>query len=131
MTVRGFPARGDGPFNRASKTAWLAVLTCLLTPAQLVIAQPAQSLSEGVQAYYRGDYLAAANLARQLAKVQPGTSGPYVLLARAEASQGNLQQASKRSGKLYESIQTTRKRSIFSHTSVPGFPKRSTSDCLR
>jgi Tfp pilus assembly protein PilF len=93
MTVRGFPARGDGPFNRASKTAWLAILTCLLPPAQLVFAQPAQSLSEGVQAYYRGDYPAAANLARQLAKAQPGTSGPYVLLARAEASQGNLRQA--------------------------------------
>ena len=93
MTVRGFPARGDGPFNRASKTAWLAILTCLLPPAQLVFAQPAQSLSEGVQAYYRGDYPAAANLARQLTKTQPGTSDPYVLLARAEASQGNLRQA--------------------------------------
>jgi tetratricopeptide (TPR) repeat protein len=86
-------AKRSGACNRASKTAWLAVLICLLTPAQLAIAQPAQSLSEGVQAYYRGDYPAAASLARQLAKAQPGKSGPNVLLARAEASQGNLRQA--------------------------------------
>jgi len=92
MTARGFPTRCNAS-NRASKTAWLAVLICQLTPAQLGIAQPAQSLSEGVQAYYRGDYPAAASLARQLAKAQPGKSGPYVLLARAEASQGNLRQA--------------------------------------
>jgi Tfp pilus assembly protein PilF len=93
MPARRFAAKHEGLCPRLSEAAWLAVLMCLLIPAPLALAQSEQLLKESIQAYYRGDYSAAANLAQRLAKAQPGTSAPYVLLARARASQGNIQQA--------------------------------------
>lgn len=71
----------------------VSVLICLFTLLPLAIAQPAHLLKEGFRAYYRGDYSTAADLARQSSKAQPGTSAPYVLLARAEASLGKAPQA--------------------------------------
>jgi tetratricopeptide (TPR) repeat protein len=69
---------------------------CLLALAATAAAQtygPSAALTESTKAFYRGDYLQAAQLAEKHLRAYPKDVPVRLILARAELAQGEFQQA--------------------------------------
>src|SRR6266436_1604095 len=89
-------------FRDMPRSAAFPSLLCIFCLLLLVAAADGQTygqslaLSESTKAFYRGDYLRAAELADKHLRAYPKDVPVRLILARAELAQGKFQQAFER-----------------------------------
>lgn len=66
---------------------------CLILGAPVSVSAQAPLLAKATEAFYRGDYAQAAQLAEEHLRANPKAAPARILLARAELAQGKLPQA--------------------------------------